>query len=213
MGVLDQSLDEAALPVFTPAFRRDLDILLRSRRNTERFEATPLPERFVAQILRASFATQQRVPCQFVRLGSVMARKATLANFEDRNALTLASSPGAPRTRDARLSRAALRDAPVQFAVFHDDDASITSGGGRGRDGAIEAVARMSLLAHALGIGFRRIPTLDPHAMARFLAVPSDWCFVACLCLGYSADEGHDPMADKAWRRERQYIPDGVLHR
>ena len=213
MGARSQFVEDAALPVFSPAFRRDLEVLTHSQRGMGRFETTRVPERFVARVIRASAAPGPVEPTRLVRLGSNAARKAVLENFEDANALVLAASPTDPRTRAARLARAALRDAPVQFAVFHDGGPRIAMHPDARRNLVAGGIARMSLCARALGFATGEVAVFDPHLIARDLAVPADWSFVACFCLGYSADEHIDLMDEEVRRRTRQSLPDDVLHR
>jgi len=213
---------DAEPPVFSPAFRRELEVLFQWRRDVRRFETTDVPERLVAQVLRASTSAPSvglSEPWRFVRVGSVAARKAVVANFEEMNALALAAQPSEKRALYARLKLAGLRDAPVQLAVFSDE--ATPQGGGLGiatmpemrRYSVVCAVMQMWLAARARGLGIGWVSILDPHRVARDLAVPDQWSLVAYLCLGYPVEEHADPELSRAKWQERQSLPDRVLHR
>ncbi len=209
-------------PVFSPAFRRELEALFQWRRDVRRFETTSVPERLVSQVIRAA-ATAPSVglsePWRFVRVGSAAARKAVATNFEEMNALALAAQPTDKRALYARLKLAGLRDAPVQLAVFSDEGSP--QGGGLGvatmpemrRYSVVCAVMQMWLAARARGLGIGWVSIVDPHRLASDLAVPEGWSLVAYLCLGYPVEEHTDPELARAGWQDRQSLPDRVLHR
>ena len=209
-------------PVFSPVFRRDLEGLFRWRRDVRRFETTPLPERLVAQVIRAAGSAPSvglSEPWRFVRVGSVAARKAVVANFEETNALALAAQPAEKRALYARLKLAGLREAPVQFAVFCDEASEQGKGLGVAtmpemrRYSVVCAVMQMWLAARARGLGMGWVSILDPHRLARDLAVPDGWSLVAYLCLGYPVEEHTDPELARAGWQQRHSLPERVLHR
>ncbi len=213
---------DAEPPVFSPAFRRELETLFRWRRDVRRFETTAVPERVVAQVIRAAASAPSvglSEPWRFVRVGSRAARAAVAANFEEMNALALAAQPSDRRALYARLKLAGLREAPVQLAVFCDEAAP--QGGGLGiatmpemrRYSVVCAVMQMWLAARARDLGVGWISILDPHRVARDLAVPEGWSLVAYLCLGYPIEEHIDPELSRAGWQARQSLPDRVLHR
>ncbi len=209
-------------PVFSPAFRRELEVLFQWRRDVRRFETTAIPERLVAQVLRAAASAPSvglSEPWRFVRVGSVAARKAVIKNFEESNALALAAQRRARREHYASLKLAGLNEAPVQFAVFCDEGTTQGSGLGVGtmpemrRYSVVCAVMQMWLAARARGLGMGWVSILDPNRLSRDLAVPEDWSLVAYLCLGYPVEEHTDPELSRAGWQERQSLPDRVLHR
>ena len=213
---------DAEAPVFSPAFRRELEALFQWRRDVRRFERTTVPERLVAQVIRAAASAPSvglSEPWRFVRVSSVAGRKAVAANFEEMNALALASQPAQKRAQYARLKLAGLRESPVQLAVFCDD--ATPQGGGLGvetmpemrRYSVVCAIMQMWLAARARGLGIGWVSILDPYRVARDLAVPEDWSLVAYLCLGYPVEEHIDPELARAGWQNRQSLPDRVLHR
>jgi len=213
---------DADPPVFSPAFRRELEVLFQWRRDVRRFETTKVPERLISQVIRAA-ATAPSVglsePWRFVRVGSSAARRAVIENFEDANALALAAQRRAKRDHYASLKLAGLNEAPVHLAVFCDE--ATPQGGGLGvgtmpemrRYSVVCAVMQMWLAARARGLGIGWVSILDPSRVARDLAVPEDWSLVAYLCLGYPVEEHTDPELSRAGWQIRQSLPDRVLHR
>ena len=209
-------------PVFSPAFRRELEVLFQWRRDVRRFETTKVPERLVAQVIRAAASAPSvglSEPWRFVRVSSVAARKAVVANFEDANALALAAQRRDKRDHYASLKLAGLNEAPVHLAVFCDEATSQGSGLGVNtmpemrRYSVVCAVMQMWLAARARGLGIGWVSILDPNRVARDLAVPEDWSLVAYLCLGYPVEDHIEPELSRAGWQERQSLPDRVLHR
>lgn len=209
-------------PVFSPAFRRELECLFQWRRDVRRFETTAPPERLVAQVIRAAGSAPSvglSEPWRLVRVGSVAARKAVVANFEDANALALAAQPAERRALYARLKLAGLHEAPVQLAVFCDETGG--QGGGLGvatmpemrRYSVVCAVMQMWLAARARGLGMGWVSILDPRRLAHDLAVPGGWSSVAYLCLGYPVEEHTDPELARGGWQQRHAMPECVLHR
>ena len=213
---------DAEPPIFSPVFRRELEMLFRWRRDVRRFETAPVSERLVSQIIRAA-ATAPSVglsePWRFVRVSTIEARKAVVANFEEMNALALAAQPAEKRATYARLKLAGLNEAPIQLAVFSDE--GTPQGGGLGiatmpemrRYSVVCAVMQMWLAARAQGLGIGWVSIVDPNRLARDLAVPEDWSLVAYLCLGYPAEDHADPELARAGWQARQSMSDRVLHR
>jgi len=163
---------DAEPPIFSPVFRRELEMLFRWRRDVRRFETAPVSERLVSQIIRAA-ATAPSVglsePWRFVRVSTIEARKAVVANFEEMNALALAAQPAEKRATYARLKLAGLNEAPIQLAVFSDE--GTPQGGGLGiatmpemrRYSVVCAVMQMWLAARAQGLGIGWVSIDDPY--------------------------------------------------
>lgn len=216
------SAADPAPPIFSPAFRRELEVLFQWRRDVRRFETTVVPERLIAQVIRAAASAPSvglSEPWRFIRVGSTAARAAVAANFEEANALALAAQPVEKRAIYARLKLAGLREAPVQLAVFCDESSG--QGGGLGiatmpemrRYSVACAVMQMWLAARARGLGIGWVSILDPHRVADDLAAPDGWSLVAYLCLGYPVEDHIDPELERAGWQERHSLPDRVLHR
>jgi 5,6-dimethylbenzimidazole synthase len=147
-------------------------------------------------------------------VASPPARASIRANFEAANAAALADYSGARAALYARLKLAGLTDAPEQLAVFAEGDPA--QGHGLGRQTMPEtllystvcAVHTLWLAARAAGVGLGWVSILDPAVVARDLAVPQSWHFVAYLCLGYPEEAQADPELERhGWEQRRGGTP------
>lgn len=208
---------DAAVPAFGDGFRRDLEALLRWRRDVRRFRPDPLApgllERLIGQAgLAPSVGLSQ--PARFVLVEAPWRRAAVQASFEACNARALAGQPSGRASLYARLKLAGLETAPCQLAVFAEPDP--VEGGGLGRAtmpetvawSAVIAVHTLWLAARAANVGLGWVSILDPVAVASCLDVPSHWRFVGYLCLGTPAVEDDVPALERAgWERRRVEAP------
>ncbi len=187
---------------FSSAFAAELDELLRWRRDVRRFRTDPVPD----AVLEACLTAVERAPSvglsapwRFVRVISEQALEAALANFEAANADALAGYSGEQAARYATLKLAGMRKAPVQFAVFCDDETAKGAGlGARTMPEAraysvVGAITYLWLAARARGLGLGWVSILDPERLARDLAVPAHWRLVGYLCLGWPEAESETP--------------------
>lgn len=208
----DRRLDNTP-PIFSDAFRRDLDSLIRWRRDVRAFRAEPLSRETVALLLEAMDAAPSvglSQPWRPVRIQSGTARAQVLANFKAANAEALADQPAARQAHYAKLKLEGLKTAPEHLAVFCDPNPD--QGGGLGRHtlshaihaSAICAIMQLWLVARAHGIGVGWVSILDPDRLIRDLDVPGDWDFVAYLCIGFPADQSDTPELERVgWERRR----------
>ena len=206
-----------AAPDFDPAFRAEFEKLLAWRRDVRRFRRDALPDGLLERLLglvelAPSVGLSQ--PWRFVRVASEAARQGIRANFAAANAEALADYSGTRATLYARLKLAGLETAPEQLAVFAEGDPA--QGHGLGRRTMPEtllystvcAVHTLWLVARAEGVGLGWVSILDPQAVARDLAVPAGWRFVAYLCLGYPEEAHDDPeLARFGWEQRRASLP------
>lgn len=200
-------------PVFGPAFRAELENLLAWRRDVRRFRRDPLPGGLLEHLLGlAELAPSVGLsqPWRFVRVSSAPARAALRRNFEAANAEALADYSGARAALYARLKLAGLEEAPEQLAVFAEIDPDQGQGLGRRtmpetlQYSTVCAVHTLWLAARAAGVGLGWVSILDPQQVARDLAVPQSWRFVAYLCLGWPEAEHDDPeLARRGWEQRR----------
>jgi 5,6-dimethylbenzimidazole synthase len=209
--------DALSEPDFGPQFRADFAALLAWRRDVRRFRRAALPEGLLEELLGlAELAPSVGLsqPWRFVRVASPPARASIRANFEAANAAALADYSGARAALYARLKLAGLTDAPEQLAVFAEGDPA--QGHGLGRQTMPEtllystvcAVHTLWLAARAAGVGLGWVSILDPAVVARDLAVPQSWHFVAYLCLGYPEEAQADPELERhGWEQRRAGTP------
>lgn len=199
-------MDESP-PDFNDAFRRDLDSLIRWRRDVRAFRTTPLPEETVSQLLDAmdtapSVGLSQ--PWRTVRVRSPEARARVRANFEAANTEALSAQPTSRQAAYARLKLEGLDTAPEHVAAFCDPDPDQGHTLGRRtmphmvHASAVCAVMQLWLVARAHDIGVGWVSILDPDQLARDLAVPDDWDFIAYLCIGFPAIHSDTPELERA---------------
>ncbi|MEM7225296.1 MAG: 5,6-dimethylbenzimidazole synthase, partial [Pseudomonadota bacterium] len=158
-------------------------------------------------------------PWRFVRVDDPARRSEIRANFARCNAEALAEQKGERAALYARLKLEGLSEAPVQLAVFVDEDPSAGHGLGRRtmpetlRYSAVLAVHTLWLAARAQGLGVGWVSIIDPLEVARALETPEGWSLVAYLCLGYPQEEHLDPeLARHGWQ-PREALSRAVLQR
>ena len=77
----------------------------------------------------------------------------------------------------------------------------------------VAAVHTIWLAARAEGLGMGWVSILDPAEVTRVLDVPEDWKLVACLDLGWPAEEHLDPELERHHWEARHYTGDLVFVR
>ncbi|MEO0761136.1 MAG: 5,6-dimethylbenzimidazole synthase [Pseudomonadota bacterium] len=192
---------------FSPAFRDELERLMRLRRDVRRFRPDPVPAAALARCLQAvrlAPSVGLSEPWRLVRVASRTARSAARANVEAANSQALAGYRGERAAAYARLKLHGLDEAPEQFAVFCDD--ATGKGAGLGvatmpemrRYSVVAAIQNLWLAARAEGLGLGWVSILDPAPLTAALDVAEDWHLVAYLCLGWPAAESETPALETA---------------
>ena len=183
-----------ANPEFDTEFREQLDLLLAKRRDVRRFRTTPVDEELLQSCL-SSFAKAPSVglsePWRVVRINSDAARAAALSNFQSANNDALQGYSGNKAKIYAGLKLSGMQEAPIQIAVFCDEDTEKGAGLGAGtmpemrRYSCVTAIMQFWLVlrAHSLGLGW--ISILDPKQLNSDLNIPASWSLVAYLCIGW----------------------------
>ena len=215
-------MDENPSPDFSLDFREQLIALFRWRRDVRRFRRDPLADTTRNRLLATACLAPSvglSEPWRFVIVSEPSRREAVRACFERCNADALTSQTENRASLYARLKLAGLGDAPCQIAVFA--DSSTSQGHGLGRQTMPETIAYSAamaihtlwLAARAEGIGLGWVSILEPATVSSILDVPSNWTFVAYLCLGYPLAETEMPtLMHDGWETRR--IPEAfVLHR
>ena len=204
---------DAITPSFDPGFRAQFHELLRWRRDVRRFRTDGVPREMLNELLAlAALAPSVGLsqPWRFVMVESPAARAAIRANFHAANAQALACQVSDKSALYARLKLAGLDAAPVQFALFCEQDPA--QGHGLGRRtmpqtlaySAVMAVHTMWLAARVVGLGLGWVSILDPVAAKASLEVPQDWDFIGYFCLGWpEAEELVPELEREGWERRR----------
>ncbi len=183
-----------ANPEFDTEFREQLDLLLAKRRNVRRFRTTSNDEELLQSCL-GSFAKVPSVglsePWRVVRINSDAARAAALSNFQSANNDALQGYSGNKAKIYAGLKLSGMQEAPIQIAVFCDEDTEKGAGLGAGtmpemrRYSCVTAIMQFWLVLRAHGLGLGWISILDPKQLNSDLNIPASWSLVAYLCIGW----------------------------
>lgn len=196
---------------FSTAFCDDLFELMRWRRDVRRFRADPVEPAVLKRCLEA-FRIAPSVglsePWRIVAVKSPSARAAALANFEAANKQALSGYVGARAALYAGLKLSGMREAPVQLAVFCDDETEKGQGLGAGtmpemrRYSVAGAIAMFWLALRAEGLGLGWVSILDPDQLSADLDVPDTWRLVGYLCIGWPEEQTDAPELERVgWER------------
>jgi len=190
------------MPDFSDQFRQEFTQLLRWRRDVRRFRPDPVEGAIVDRCL-ATFNLAPSVglsePWRIVRVTSQTARNAAIANFEAANADALKGYSGEKAQIYSGLKLSGMRDAPVQFAVFCDDETPKGQGLGAAtmpetrRYSVVAAITQFWLAARTEGLGVGWVSILDPARLTRDLDVPKGWSLIAYLCVGWPEERKTTP--------------------
>jgi 5,6-dimethylbenzimidazole synthase len=190
------------MPDFSDQFRQEFTQLLRWRRDVRRFRTDPVEGAIVERCL-STFNLAPSVglsePWRIVRITSQTARDAAIANFEAANADALKGYSGEKAQIYSGLKLSGMRDAPVQFAVFCDDETSKGQGLGAAtmpetrRYSVVAAITQFWLAARTEGLGVGWVSILDPARLTRDLDVPAGWSLIAYLCVGWPEENKTTP--------------------
>lgn len=203
--------------IFPEAFRTQLDQLMRMRRDVRRFRTDPVPEAVLARCLSAiqlAPSVGLSEPWRILRIDSDDARKAALKNFESANAEALAGYSGDKATRYAGLKLSGMRDAPVQLAIYCDDETSQGHGLGAAtmpemrRYSVVTAVTLFWLALRAEGLGLGWVSVLDPDQLNRDLSAPQGWQLIGYFCIGWPEQLFDSPELERlGWENRQADLP------
>ncbi|GAB5434266.1 MAG: 5,6-dimethylbenzimidazole synthase [Epibacterium sp.] len=202
---------------FPQAFRAELDLLMKLRRDVRRFRTDPVDEAVLTRCLSAiSLAPSVGLsePWRIIRVESETARAAALQNFETANAEALADYSEDRAATYARLKLSGMREAPVQIAFFCDDETGKGHGlGARSmpemrRYSVVTAVTLFWLALRAEGLGLGWVSVLDPARMARDLDVPQSWSLIGYFCIGHPERLSDTPeLEQEGWEQRFAALP------
>ncbi len=198
---------------FDEAFRAEFEELIKWRRDVRRFKDDPVDPELIAHLLElADHAPSVGLsqPWRFVEVSGEGSRKAVIASYERCNAHALEGYDGDDKALYACLKLEGLREAPVQFAVFCDEETS--KGKSLGvktmpemlRYSVVTAVHTFWLAARASQLGVGWVSILEPEEVRAALEVPQSWTLVAYLCVGYPQEDHADPELERmGWERRK----------
>jgi 5,6-dimethylbenzimidazole synthase len=197
---------QAAPPQFDDAFRAALRDLILWRRDVRRFRADPVDPALVLSLIELAACSPSvgfSQPWRFVLVESTEPREAVRASFAQANAEALGLYSGERRGLYAKLKLEGLERAPVQIAVFADEETGAGAGLGSNtmpetlRYSVVGAIQTLWLAARAAGLGVGWVSILDPGTVAAALDVPPAWRLVAYLCVGWPDEEHLDPELER----------------
>lgn len=188
-------------PVFSDEFRRELETLLRWRRDVRRFADRPVDRALLRHLIGLSASAPSvgySQPARFVHVADPARRAAIVAEYERCNRDALSTYSGEKSRLYASLKLAGLREAPVGLATFADETTERGSGLGRAQMpetlaySAVTALQTLALAARAYGLGVGWVSILDPARVTAIVGVDPQWRFIAYLCVGYPVEEHDD---------------------
>lgn len=194
-------------PEFDTEFRDQLTSLFRWRRDVRRFQTTPVDENLLDRCLQTiplAPSVGLSEPWRVLRVSSETARNAALNNFEAANEQALAGYTGKDAELYASLKLSGMRDAPVQLAIFCDEETGQGKGLGAGtmpemrRYSVVAAIMQFWLAARAEGLGVGWVSILDAPRLTHDLNCPESWSLVAYLCIGWPEQDTETPELAKA---------------
>lgn len=202
---------------FSDAFQAELTELMRWRRDVRHFRTDPVDPAVLSACLD-TFLLAPSVglsePWRLVHLTSQTARASALANFTAANTRALDGYEGERAQLYSRLKLSGMQEAPVQLAIFCDEDTDKGQGLGAAtmpemrRYSVVAAITQFWLAARAAGLGVGWVSILDPDPLKRDLDIPDAWRLVAYLCVGWPKSDEDTPELERAgWEDRRGTLP------
>jgi 5,6-dimethylbenzimidazole synthase len=200
------TIETARPPRFDAAFREKFAELVRWRRDVRRFRCDPVDSHLIEQLLALAVHAPSvglSQPWRFVLIETPERRAAIRENFAKANEAALNGYAGERQARYVRLKLEGLAQAPVHLVVCADEKTDVGHGLGRQtmpetiRYSVVAAIQTLWLAARAEGLGVGWVSILDPEAVKKTLDLPSDWSFVAYLCIGWPEEEHEVPELER----------------
>lgn len=176
------------------------------RRDVRRFRTDAVDEALLSQCLDAfSYAPSVGLsePWRILRVASDTLRAKALANYRTANAAALADQSDDKQASYAQLKLSGMQDAPVQLAIFCDEETPKGHGLGAAsmpemrRYSVVSAITLFWLKARAEGLGTGWVSILDPEQLSADLGAPESWRLVGYLCVGYPERENDTPELEQ----------------
>lgn len=197
-------------PVFDHAFQKQFIDLLLWRRDVRRFRTDPIPKEDIDDLIKEACLAPSVGNCQpwrFVKVNDPKRRKSIRDSFERANDEALNDYHGERAKLYASLKLQGMDQAPVQLAVFADEETEAGMGLGRKTMpemldySAVAAVQLLWLAARVKGIGVGWVSILEPDVVGKTLDVPDHWRLIAYLCIGYPEQDHVVPeLVREGWQ-------------
>ena len=197
-------------PVFDQAFQKQFIDLLLWRRDVRRFRTDPIPQEDIDDLIKEACLAPSVGNCQpwrFVKVNDPKRRKSIRDSFERANDEALNDYHGERAKLYASLKLQGMDQAPVQLAVFADEETEAGMGLGRKTMpemldySAVAAVQLLWLAARVKGIGVGWVSILEPDVVGKTLDVPDNWRLIAYLCIGYPEQDHVVPeLVREGWQ-------------
>jgi 5,6-dimethylbenzimidazole synthase len=197
-------------PVFDRDFQKQFIDLLLWRRDVRRFRTDPIPQDDINDLIKEACLAPSVGNCQpwrFVKVNDPNRRQAIRNSFERANTDALNDYHGERAKMYASLKLQGMDQAPVQLAVFADEETEAGMGLGRKTMpemldySAVAAVQLLWLAARVKGIGVGWVSILEPDVVAQTLEVPEHWRLIAYLCIGYPEQDHIVPeLVREGWQ-------------
>jgi 5,6-dimethylbenzimidazole synthase len=197
-------------PVFDQAFQKQFIDLLLWRRDVRRFRTDPIPKDDIDDLIKEACLAPSVGNCQpwrFVKVNDPKRRKLIRDSFERANDEALNDYHGERAKLYASLKLQGMDQAPVQLAVFADEETEAGMGLGRKTMpemldySAVAAVQLLWLAARVKGIGVGWVSILEPDVVGKTLDVPDHWRLIAYLCIGYPEQDHVVPeLVREGWQ-------------
>ncbi len=197
-------------PVFDQAFQKQFINLLLWRRDVRRFRTDPIPKGDIDDLIKEACLAPSVGNCQpwrFVKVNDPKRRKSIRDSFERANNEALNDYHGERAKLYASLKLQGMDQAPVQLAVFADEETEAGMGLGRKTMpemldySAVAAVQLLWLAARVKGIGVGWVSILEPDVVGKTLDVPDHWRLIAYLCIGYPEEDHVVPeLVREGWQ-------------
>ena len=202
--------DTLTPPVFDRTFQKQFIDLLLWRRDVRRFRTDPIPKEDIDGLIKEACLAPSVGNCQpwrFVKVNDPDRRKAIRDSFERANQQALNDYHGERARLYASLKLQGMDQAPIQLAVFADEETEAGMGLGRKTMpemldySAVAAVQLLWLAARVNGIGVGWVSILEPETVLKTLDVPSHWRLIAYLCIGYPEEDHVVPeLVREGWQ-------------
>jgi 5,6-dimethylbenzimidazole synthase len=187
---------------FSQDFQSELSALMKWRRDVRHFKPDPINPELLqncVDVFQDAPSVGLSEPWRIVQLKSDKSRQLALDNFMSANADALADYEGDKAKLYASLKLSGMKDAPVQLAIFCEEETPKGAGLGAQsmpemrRYSVVTAIMTFWLATRANGLGVGWVSILDPDRLREDLDVPKDWTLVAYLCVGYPQEESLTP--------------------
>lgn len=202
--------DALTPPVFDRTFQKQFIDLLLWRRDVRRFRTDPIPKDDIDDLIKEAClapSVGNSQPWRFVKVNDPDRRKAIRDSFERANQQALNDYHGERARLYASLKLQGMDQAPVQLAVFADEETEAGMGLGRKTMpemldySAVAAVQLLWLAARVKGIGVGWVSILEPETVLKTLDVPPHWRLIAYLCIGYPEEDHVIPeLVREGWQ-------------